>query len=775
MTALDAVVVAEHDVAVRTLFSQGRRMGFTVAERLLRREFDRPEPVPPQAEPSVLRRYARWVAGVGTAEKLTVYGFVIGALPAAAIAGQDSSAVAAQEIATVAATAGLAAATAWWLRGRVKNVGLWVVSVATFALCVVALADIIAVRHQARSLPVTRIVLVGFAGAMLALLSRSVLSRMLVGVAVLRERATVAAARREVVAWQRQRARFQAAEDARLIADQVLRWEPARMPSRCDRIDVYGGTPQGWQALATVLTASLLGSGLRVTVLNLASPAVLEELVATTRSYGAEVDVQALPADGGYSDLLAGSDRHGVITAIVQAVHGGEADVARTAAMADEDFLARVCQVLEGPDGHGEITMPRLALGLRAVMGEPLRPGELADDNQWPNPGQLTRTERESLVSDTFGDDSRREGLPRLRQLLAAAEALGALRLGVERRAVVPLQVVQSSAGRRGARSEFVREFLVAALTRKLETGYLLPQALVVIGADGVATRHIEDLTTTCALQGVPLVLMFEHLRGNARQIVGGGGLVGFMRLGNHEEATVAADFVGREYKMVFSSATWTHGEETSTSASDSTGGSESTGTSESAGRSVTGDRVGSTGIQKPGAFFTKRVNSRDETRTTTSGSERNWSRGTSRSEGVSDSRAETLQRVHEHAVAPETLQQLPDFAMLLVDRADGQLKVRAVEVDPRIAAFLDSGMALNAFGENQDLGGQDVAAEFPGASDEFELVPLIPPIIDDGRSAIRALPAAAATISAWTRRAENGVASTLRRVPLPWRKGHTP
>ncbi len=63
----------------------------------------------------------------------------------------------------------------------------------------------------------------------------------------------------------------------------------------------------------------------------------------------------------------------------------------------------------------------------------------------------------------------------------------------------------------------------------------------------------------------------------------------------------------------------------------------------------------------------------------------RSWSTTSSRAQGTNWSDATSLQRVYEYTVEPRTLQDLPDYAMLLVESSAGGPVLRAVECNPDI------------------------------------------------------------------------------------------
>jgi hypothetical protein len=66
----------------------------------------------------------------------------------------------------------------------------------------------------------------------------------------------------------------------------------------------------------------------------------------------------------------------------------------------------------------------------------------------------------------------------------------------------------------------------------------------------------------------------------------------------------------------------------------------------------------------------------------------RNWTAGSSVSDGTNWSDAASLQRVYEYAVEPAVLQSLPDHALLLATRGPAGQRLRAVECDPAIGAL---------------------------------------------------------------------------------------
>ncbi|MGW5686917.1 hypothetical protein [Nonomuraea sp. NPDC003754] len=163
----------------------------------------------------------------------------------------------------------------------------------------------------------------------------------------------------------------------------------------------------------------------------------------------------------------------------------------------------------------------------------------------------------------------------------------------------------------------------------------------------------------------MPLTLLFRHLRETSLGMIGGGA-VAFMRLGNHEEATRAADFIGRQHRFVLSTLTHTLGGNQTHTETETTGQSDTDGSSTSGSFASGGFSSGSN----------RSVS-------------RNWSSARSFADGSNWSDASAQQRVYEYAVEPTTLQSLPDYALLLAEPGVGQgLRVTSADCNPAIVTL---------------------------------------------------------------------------------------
>ncbi|HET8657828.1 MAG TPA: hypothetical protein VFM55_02395 [Micromonosporaceae bacterium] len=416
--------------------------------------------------------------------------------------------------------------------------------------------------------------------------------------------------------WLARRDAFDAVEQAEV--DRLDEWGAASVPRGTRRFDVFGGTLWGWEGLLTVFGASMLVERRPVTVLDISRELVSAELTGLAEQSGATVRAHRLPTDLAHSDLLAGVEAAELVDLLVESMHfGTTAD--RAERSTDHRLLRAVCAAL-GED----VSVRRLVAAIRVLMREPGEPG---------SSGVLRPHERERIADELFSDEYRRDALPHLRRIesyLYPLRDLGAAWVPTD---PADLTCVAVEPGTRTAGSELLTDLLVHWLVNRVTAGAHPPGSVVfVVGADELPAVHLDRLADACARRGVRLVNVFRRLREEALRAIGGGA-VGFMRLGNPEEAAVAADFVGREHRFVVSQLT----------------------------RGVSGGDSRSEGDSY----------SRDWTRTVQVAQQIGWNE------------AEASQRVYEYTVEPTTFQGLPDHALLLVEHSARGPAVKAVECNP--------------------------------------------------------------------------------------------
>ncbi|MFI7212954.1 hypothetical protein ACIBP4_00120 [Micromonospora maritima] len=461
----------------------------------------------------------------------------------------------------------------------------------------------------------------------------------------------------EHAAWIRNRQEFERAESQRV--DQLPEWRSVIAEPHPHRIDVIGGNLWSWEALLTTFGASLLSGSERLIIADLSGDEVSRELTTLAKGQGFSTDVQRLPTDLADSDLLIGLGPGQLVDTLVESMHGGPDPAVRAPRSGDDRILTALLEGLPG-----ELTMGRLTAGIRVLMGE--RTGL----------DELTAAEQRHLADELFSDEYRRRIHDDLRRIEAYLHPLR--RLGNRRRPrpAADLLCTVVAGGGVSIRRELMHDLVVQWLTRQLSSTGQAGQTVVVAGADGLRGQHLEALSDICSRRGIRLVMLFRHLRQTTLEPIGVGS-VGFFKLANHEEATRAADFIGRHHRFVLSQLTHTlGGNDTHTTST-----SETHGDNWSISKSTTEAPRGDSGNAE-----------HDRTSTSTSSHSlsfnRSWTATRSYAEGTNWSIAEGRQRVYEYLIEPHTLQGLPDYALLLVKHGATGREVRAVECNPDIVTL---------------------------------------------------------------------------------------
>lgn len=454
-------------------------------------------------------------------------------------------------------------------------------------------------------------------------------------------------------AWSARRTAFEDQESGRLAG--LPQWVSAPAPGH-RRIDVVGGNLWGWEAFLTVFGASALAARGPMVVLDLSGEQIVGELARGAVASGLDVDVQLLPAELADSDLLTGLDVPSLVDIFIESLHGGDGRATRGERVLDARLLGALCDRLAA----GGLTMPRIAAGARVLLNEPSA-GE-----------ELSPAERAGLAEEVFSEAYRTQSSGSLRVIEALADSLGGLGSRTRPRPSADLRCVSTATTWRSGTGDFLADLVVAWAARQIAADTEVA-TLVVAGADELAPRHLERLSDLCDRRGTRLVVMFRHLRETSFQMLGAGPVV-FMNLGNPQEAARAADFIGREHRFEISGVTRTVGGDQTHRVADSDGGSE--GVTQTAGR----ERSASSGGLRaaPSRSWGR---SQSQARSTS----RDWGRTVTASNSHTWSDAESRTRVHEYAVEPRVLQQLPDYAMVLVEHAAAGVQVKAVEINPEI------------------------------------------------------------------------------------------
>jgi hypothetical protein len=482
-------------------------------------------------------------------------------------------------------------------------------------------------------------------------------------------------------------------------------WYPVTLPATMHRVDVAGGTLAGWSALLTMIAAPRLAAGAEVTIVDLTEGGVAADLLAVARRSGIDPLVWVLPADLPRLDLGAnfGPDLLADVLARTVSAAGsagslaaaGDAGGSPADAAKDAALLSLVLRALG--DDQAPPTMAELAAALRALgqIGSPadhLRSGALTAE-QLANLGNLVGRAAEHLVVE------------RAWALEARLRVLEPLATGPVSRPPSRLKVAWLDRRAAAVGNSVLAGYLAIALTavlRQAPPGRPWQQTICLLGAERLSADVLDRLCDAAEIAGAGLVLAYRSIPPHVRGRLGrGDAAVGFMRLGNAEDARLAAEQIGTERRFVVSQLTDTIG----VSVTDTAGVSynSSVGTSDSISESdsfsLTSGRSRGRGRSKHGTFapfadFTGSASSDANSSAAISDSSSitanistgtSWGWSTSRAVGANDSLAVAAQRSRESVVEQHELQQLPPSAVLLCYPAPDGRQVVLADANPAI------------------------------------------------------------------------------------------
>jgi hypothetical protein len=522
-----------------------------------------------------------------------------------------------------------------------------------------------------------------------------------------------AAQRNELAARQEEHARAVRAWKLRTTAlRRQPQWYPVTLPTTVHRLDVAGGTLAGWSALVTMIAAPRLAAGGDVTVLDLTEGGVATDLLAVARQTGIGPQVWVLPADLPQLELgtLLPPDLLADVLAQTVSAADGPAGATETRAgdpVRDAALLGCVLQAL-GVDA----TMPQLIAGLRLV-------GQIGGPAEHLGPGGLTHDQRAAL-SNLAGHSAGQLSAERAWSIEARLRVLAPVATALASTPPSRLKVAWLDRRAASVTNAVLAAYLVIALTatlRQAPSGRRWRQMICLLGAERLPGVILDRLSDAAEISGAGLVLGYRSIPAHVRERLGrGDAAVGFMRLGNAEDARVAAEQIGTEHRFLVSQLTDTVG----TTLSDTIGASytSSVGSADSVtgSDSVTRTAGHSRGRSRPGALapfadFTASA-SQDlsssgavcDSQSITAGisSSTSWGWSTSRAIGSSDSAARTSQRSRESLVEQHELQQLPQSALLLCYPAPEGRQILLADANPAIMALPTATMAACPPGSGQ-------------------------------------------------------------------------
>ncbi|HEV7651935.1 MAG TPA: hypothetical protein VGP26_27585 [Actinophytocola sp.] len=478
-----------------------------------------------------------------------------------------------------------------------------------------------------------------------------------------------AAHAREYAAWQQRIAEHDRREAARIAASTY--WSPLRLTARPSRVDVFGGTFDGWASLLTTAGTASLAQGAAVLVLDFTEHAVVNELVDLSVAAGHPVEARDLPECLPKVNLLADLDPTDVAELVAETVHTLQATpMSPDMRGLHSNLVLAVAGVLEQP-----ATFTRLHAGLRAlrrvydVESETLlTAGEFRQLNASVDTvGSTDQVKNELLTLTGVLDVLVRE------ERAGSAEQEGFGVMWPERGLSV---VATLGASRRKKLLDLVVfQRVLCELRGRRVTGRPM---IVVAGADDVGLEGLETMARQARRAGVRLVLLLEHLRDELQKLLGGSDSVALvMRLSNPVEASAAADFIGREHTFKMSQLTKQIGNTLTEGTARSDGGSITHGTTRgyTFGGGYSSNAQGSTGSSNWSS-----------NRSTTNSRSQTWQNSVSQSEAKSTSAGSTSQRVYEYAVEPTVVQGLEPTAFLMVEVGPGGRRAVLGDCNPGLA-----------------------------------------------------------------------------------------
>lgn len=445
--------------------------------------------------------------------------------------------------------------------------------------------------------------------------------------------------------------RVQVEQDERRILGvwhQQPHWFPVPVFQNGGVLPVFGGGPLMWSKLAaTVALLSAQAGFSRIRLVNLTQVNVFDEVRRLARR-GAPMSVRSdtLSAKGSTFDPFGNlplDELAGLAVDVVRAA----GDAGRRSAIQDKRALLSIGAALTGAT-----TLTRLAEAIAVALGDhragaslsPVERSQLADYNRRivvPRPQVVGRL-----------DDLQHT----LEELLCYQRNKGIQAMKTGRGAAV--RTVEPAVSSTSHEHELGRELLGRATAR----GFAAPTAggdvLVVVGADHLATEVLDHLTSTTAQAGKHLVLIFGKITADAERLLGhgGSGCAVFLRLPNHNDARVAAEYLGREFTFVVNGYSISDG--------DTVGWTESHGTSSGRSSSVSASSSASAALvgktiaigRSFGTSVTKSFDSSESYNASIGGSHQHTN-------------TVNTSRVHDYVLEPEKFQHLEDDMMLVVDR----------------------------------------------------------------------------------------------------------
>ncbi len=464
--------------------------------------------------------------------------------------------------------------------------------------------------------------------------------------------------------WEESVRSHDAAERQRV--DSALHWFPVLLPSDSRRLDVFGGTVDGWGQLLVTLGSGILASGSGILLADFTEQEVGRGLADLADRHGHGVRHLALPAQLTEAGLLENLDAEDVGEVLAEAIHS----MRQSESGEHVDLRGLGADVIRGvADGlEGRVTFARLSAGFRVLQ-------RVYDVEE---AGVLSAEEvrKLSAYADALGQTQRVQNevsfLGSAVDLLARQDRDG---YGVEPTSLWPAGgvTVLATSSPSERRKDFTDRVVFHVLLHQLRTNSVRsrPPVLVIAGGDHIGRAGLESLARQARRTGVRLIYLLHHLRGDLQQILGDPDSTALlMRQGNAREAAAAAEFIGRGHKFALSQLTMQIGDTRTQGGGRSVGVTNSVAETEGTSHSV-GIRWDSAG--------------RSSSQSTTWSTAHSVQDSTNWSEAESLTQGETQARVYEFEVEPTTIQRLPETAFILVNPGGQGRRALLGDCNPRL------------------------------------------------------------------------------------------
>jgi hypothetical protein len=488
-------------------------------------------------------------------------------------------------------------------------------------------------------------------------------------------------------------------------------WYPVTLPAAVHRLDIAGGTLAGWSALLTMMGAARLAAGGEVTVLDLTEGGVAADLIAVARRTALDPLVWVLPEDLPRLELGTGlgpADLADVLAQTAAAADGpAQAPGGRAAdAAGDAALISRILEVI-GDRGAEPGSLAAIIAALRCV-------GQLSVPVTNVPATSVLRADQIARLAALAGRGAGHLAVERSWALEARLRILQTLATDLTSRPQSRLRVAWLDRRAAATSNGVLAAYLAVAVTAVLRQAPVAPrwrQTVVVLGAQRLTGDVLDRLCDAAEIAGAGLVLAYRGIPQHVRERLGrGDAAVGFMRLGNAEEARLAAEQIGTEHRFVVSQLTDTIGASvtdtigvsytssvgTSDSVTDSSSLTVSAGRSQGRGRSRHGSFAPFADFTGSASSDRNSAQSLSDGRSITAGisTGTSWGWSTSRAAGLSDSFGRTAQRSRESLVEQHELQQLPQSAVLLSYPSAGASRVVLADANPAIMTLPEATLA---------------------------------------------------------------------------------